>query len=51
MPEYCVYDHAKPNVAQANNAKTNKSAFIILYQGCASADTSTLKKKPKPVTA
>ena len=44
MPEYCAYDHAKPNVAQANNAKTNKSALIILYQGCASAETSTLKK-------
>ena len=44
MPECCVYDQAKPNVAQANNAKTNKSAFIILYQGCASAETSTLKK-------
>ena len=44
MPEYCVYDQAKPNVAQANNAKTNKSALIILYQGCASAETSTLKK-------
>ena len=44
MFECCVYDHAKPNVAQANRAKTNKSALIILYQGCASAETSTLKK-------
>ena len=39
-----VYDHAKPKVAHANNASTNKSAFMILYQGCASAETSTLKK-------
>ena len=39
-----MYDHAKPNVAQANNANTNKSALIILYQGCASAKTSTLRK-------
>ena len=39
-----VYDQSKPNVAQANRAKTNKSALIILYQGWASADTSTLKK-------
>ena len=37
-------DQAKPNVAQARRAKTNKSAWIILYQGCASANTSTLKK-------
>ena len=39
-----MYDQAKPNVAHANNAKTNKSALIILYPGWASADTSTLKK-------
>ena len=39
-----MYDQAKPNVEQAKRAKTNKSALIILYQGCASADTSTLKK-------
>ena len=39
-----MYDQAKPNVAQANRAKTNKSALIILYQGCASEDTSTLRK-------
>ncbi len=44
-------DQAKPNVAQANKAKTNKSALIILYQGYASAKTSTLKKKPKPITS
>ena len=44
MPENCVYDHANPKIAQANNAKTNKSAVIILYQGCASAHTTTLKK-------
>ena len=44
MPEYCVYDQAKPKVAQANNAKTNKSALIILYHGWASVETSTLKK-------
>jgi hypothetical protein len=44
MFECCVYDHAKPNVAQASKARTNKSALIILYQGCASAETSTLKK-------
>jgi len=35
MPENCVYDHASPKVAHANNAKTNKSAVIIRYQGCA----------------
>ena len=40
----CVYDQANPKVAQASKDKTNKSAVIILYQGCASADTSTLKK-------
>ena len=39
-----MYDQAKPKVAQAKSAKTNKSALIILYQGCASAETSTLKK-------
>ena len=39
-----MYDHAKPKVAQANKANTNKSALIFLYQGCASAETSTLKK-------
>ena len=33
IPEYCVYDQAKPNVAHANKARTNKSALIILYQG------------------
>ena len=39
-----MYDQAKPNVAQANRAKTNKSALIILYHGFASAETSTLRK-------
>ena len=39
-----VYDQARPKVEHANNARTNKSALIILYQGWASADTSTLKK-------
>ena len=34
----------KAKVEQANKARTNKSALIILYQGCASAETSTLKK-------
>ncbi len=37
-------DQANPKVEHASNAKTNKSAFIILYQGWASAETSTLKK-------
>ena len=39
-----MYDQAKPKVEQANKANTNKSALIILYQGWASAETSTLKK-------
>ena len=37
-------DQANPKVEHASNAKTNKSALIILYQGWASAQTSTLKK-------
>ena len=37
-------DHANPKVEHASKAKTNKSALMILYQGWASADTSTLKK-------
>ena len=44
MPDDWVYDQAKPNVAHANSANTNKSALIIQYQGWASANTSTLKK-------
>ena len=39
-----VYDQAKPKVEHASKAKTNKSALMILYQGWAYADTSTLKK-------
>ena len=29
----CKNDHIKPNKEDANNASTNKSALIILYQG------------------
>ena len=50
-PEYWKYDQAKPNVDDSTRAKTNKSAFMILKTECASADTSTLKKKPKPISS
>ena len=30
VPEYWKYDQAKPNVEDKTQAKTNKSAFMIL---------------------